>query len=108
MIEEQGQSESCLRIRASSITTNKPKLIIRFARSNQLGFSFFSPLMPAVRATFPRPARYILTGQRKIIDNPTCCVTIRILTYSNNIILSWTDHILSLHLVFKDYKHCTI
>ena len=50
MIEEQGQSESCLRIRASSTTTNKPKLIIRFARSNQLGFSFFSPLMPAVQA----------------------------------------------------------
>ncbi len=50
MIEEQGQSESCLRIRASSTTTNKPKLIIRFARSNQLGFSFFSPLMPAVWA----------------------------------------------------------
>lgn len=50
MIEEQGQSESCLRIRASSATTNKPKLIIRFARSNQLGFSFFSPLMPAVQA----------------------------------------------------------
>ena len=50
MIEEQGRSESCLRIRASSSTTNKPKLIIRFARSNQLGFLFFSPLMPAVQA----------------------------------------------------------
>lgn len=33
-----------LRIRASSATTNKPKLIIRFARSNQLGFSFCSAI----------------------------------------------------------------
>ena len=34
-------SETYLRIRARIATTSKPKLIIRFARSNQLGFSFF-------------------------------------------------------------------
>lgn len=64
MIEEQGQSESCLRIRASSTTTNKPKLIIRFARSNQLGFSFFSPLMPAVQAAVGASKERIVEAYR--------------------------------------------
>ena len=97
MIEEQGRSESCLRIRASSSTTNKPKLIIRFARSNQLGFLFFSPLMPAVWAAVDQ--KQLLPASALLEINSVSSIT-HTVAMGN---VSWTDD--SIAVPYRDWYY---